>query len=162
MTSKVLLVLAGFLPMMVLAQEADIEFRSTVFVGSYVYRLDILDGNREGPVRFQIDCKSGCTAFSRYREDFIDTPLYLMQPKDGSDRTLTVWTTGSAYRIVVYRLGGAAIHKVLDRGSRTPPAISFDGKGREQLKLCTAQCAVFLWSDDKGAYIEKQAGADAR
>ena len=85
-----------------------------------------------------------------------------MQPKDGSDRTLTVWTAGSAYRIVVYRLDGAAIHKVLDRGSRTPPAISFDGEGREQLKLCTTQCAVFLWSDDKGAYIEKQAGADAR
>ncbi len=113
-------------------------------------------------MRFQVDCKSGCTAFSRYREDFIDTPLYLMQPRDGSDRTLTVWTTGSAYRIVVYRLDGAAIHKVLDRVSRTPPATSFDGKGREQLKLCTTRCAVLLWSDDKGVYVEKQAGADAR
>ncbi len=162
MISKVLLALTALLPMMVYAKETDIEFRSTVFVGPYVYQLDILGDKREGSVRFRVDCKSGCTAFSPYREDFIDTPLYLMQPKDGSDRTLTVWTSGSAYRIVVYRLDGAAIHKVLDRGSRTPPAISLDGKGSEQLKLCTNQCAVFLWSDDKGAYIEKQAGADAR
>ena len=53
MTSKVVLALAAFLPMTVLAQETDIEFRSTVFVGSYVYQLDILRDKRGGPVRLQ-------------------------------------------------------------------------------------------------------------
>jgi hypothetical protein len=77
----------------------------------------------------------------------------LLQPDIARSEELHARFTGSAYRIVVYRLDEAGVHKVLDRGSRTPPAMSFDDRGREALRLCTPSCTVLRWSDDRHAYV---------
>lgn len=152
-TSRLSLIFMGLLPMVAIGQESMVAFRSTAFVGEREYQVDVVRDKQPGVAHLQIACRHGCSAVPSYREDFVDRPLYLMQPKDGVDRVVSVWTTGSAYRIVAYRLGEAGVRKVLDRGSRTPPAISFD-EGREMLKLCASECVVWHWSDNKHAYVE--------
>ena len=145
--------LMALLPMMACVHASGVEFRSTAWVGEQQYRFDVLRDGDQAVRHLEVTCKPGCAGWSAYREDFIDRPLYLMQPKDGADRVVSVWLTGSAYRIVVYRLDEAGVHKVLDRGSRTPPAMSFDDRGREALRLCTPSCTVLRWSDDRHAYV---------
>lgn len=145
----------ALLPLMACAHASDIEFRSTAWADERQYQIDVLRDRDRAAAHLMVACKRGCADGSVYREDFIDAPLYLMQPKDGADRLVSVWVTGSAYRIVVYRLGEAGVEKVLDRGSRMPPAVSFDETGREALRLCPSACSVWHWSDDKHAYVEK-------
>lgn len=154
MTSQLALVFMGLLPMLAIGQESAVAFRSTVFVGERQYHVDVARDKQPGRAHLQIACRPGCSGAPSYHEDFADEPLYLMRPKDGADRVISVWVTGSAYRIVVYRLGEAGVQKVLDRGSRTPPAILFDEGWRETLKLCVSKCTALHWSDDKHAYVE--------
>lgn len=155
MIRKTSLALIALLPMMAVAQESSLVFRSTISAGSSEYQFDAVSDKPGMPVHLRIVCKVGCSGFSDYSEDVADGPLYFMQPKDGVDRVLSAWVTGSAYRIVVYRLDRAGVHKILDRGSRTPPEISFDARWNEAVKLCTSKCSIYQWSDDKHAYTEK-------
>jgi hypothetical protein len=90
-------------------------------------------------------CKHGLPA---YREHVDVSPTYVMVPKDGSTRFISVWTTGSAYLVMVHEVGGPKVTKVLEHGSRIPPSSTgIDDQGNEFFTLCDEDhgCSEYHW-----------------
>jgi hypothetical protein len=83
-----------------------------------------------------------------YREHVDAAPTSVTLPKDGSTRFISVWTTGSAYRVMVHDIAGPKVEKVMEHGSRIPPsAMGIDDKGEEFFVLCDEDhgCNEFHW-----------------
>lgn len=94
----------------------------------------------------------------RYRENTGLSPGWVLLPKDGSTRFISVWTSGSAYAVMVHDIGGSKVVKVLEVGSRIPPSVALDAKGNEFFQLCTEDsgCSEYHWDGTK--YIVKYIG----
>lgn len=96
-----------------------------------------------------IRCVEACKRSARpYREHVGASPTYVMLPKDGSTRFISVWTTGSAYRVMVYDVAGPNVVKVLEHGSRNPPSSTgIDEQGNEFFTLCDEEhgCSEYHW-----------------
>jgi len=109
---------------------------------------------QDGGADIVIRCVDACAKASpRYRENTGYAPGWVLLPKDGSTRFISVWTSGSAYAVMVYDVGGPKILKVLEAGSRTPPAVELDEQGNEFFQLCTEEdgCSEYHWRDGKYA-----------
>lgn len=118
-----------------------------------VYQFDVLTG-KNGSRRIDIRCVDECGADTAlYNEDTNFQPVYAMVPKDGSPRFLSLWTSGSALRVMVHGVGGGSPKKLLEAGSRIPPALSLDAKGDEVFTLCDEDhgCTEYHWSGDRYA-----------
>ena len=68
-----------------------------------------------------VDCVRACRAPIRYRERVGDTPLGLFQPFDAEPVVMSVWSSGSAYRVRAYSLSAAAVTRVLDASTLAAP-----------------------------------------
>jgi len=66
-----------------------------------VYQFDASVPGAKGS-DLTIRCVEACKRSAPpYREHVGASPTYVMLPKDGSTRFISVWTTGSAYRVMV-------------------------------------------------------------
>ena len=133
------------------AQEAKkLELRSTIDSDHGTFTFDV--SNRKGVEGHEIliSCSKECAHQEKFTAKAINDPVYIMLPRDGVDRVITLWTTGSAYQIEVYRLGSQKIEKALTVGSKAAPAISFDEKGDEKLSVETTDgVRVYTWLNGK-------------
>lgn len=101
-----------------------------------------------------IRCVNECPQHSRdYKENSGYSPGWVFLPKDGSTRFISVWTSGSAYAVMVHDIGGPKVVKVLEAGSRIPPAVALDEQGNEYFQLCSedAGCNEYHWRNGKYA-----------
>lgn len=133
--------------------EPTLQFRSTVDTDHGTYLIDVVRETASPGRSLKISCESECTESVAYQEATIDNPVYLMVPRDGLDRVVTLWTTGSAYRVKVYSLDGISIKKVLEAGSKFPPDISVDDQGRERIsvRIGNGKRTTYGWRN--GAYV---------
>ncbi len=63
----------------------------------------------------------------------LDAPVSIFRLSDQSPRVVTLWTTGSAYRIRVFQISGISIREVLDVGSRSSPQLVRLPSGEEAI-----------------------------
>lgn len=96
-----------------------------------------------------IRCIDGCKPGAPiYHEHVEVSPTYVMVPKDGSTRFISLWTTGSAYLVMVHDVAGTKVTKVLEHGSRIPPSsMGLDDQGNEFFTLCDEDhgCSEYHW-----------------
>lgn len=134
-----------------IAQEVKtLEFRSTIDSNHGTFIFDV--SNRKGVEghEISISCSKECSHQEEFMAKTINDPVYIMLLRDGVDRVATLWTTGSAYQIEVYRLGPIKIEKALSIGAKAAPSISFNEQGNEELSIETANGArVYTWLNDK-------------
>lgn len=133
------------------AEQTHLLERARTGLETGVYQFDVLTG-KNGSRRIDIRCVDECRAdAASYHEDTNFQPVYAMVPKDGSPRFLSLWTSGSALRIMVHEVGGGSPKKLLEAGSRIPPAVSLDAKGDEVFTLCDEDhgCTEYHWSGDR-------------
>jgi len=63
----------------------------------------------------------------------LDVPVSIFRLSDQSPRVVTLWTTGSAYRIRIFQINGVSIREVLDVGSRSSPQLVRLPSGEEAI-----------------------------
>jgi len=78
--------------------------------------------------RLQIYCLNDCAARIRFQEDFVDTPLSMFRLWDGSNKLITIWTSGSAYWVRVYLIDSEGVQKILDQATRSAPQFGVDSR----------------------------------
>lgn len=131
------------------------QLRSTVFTESALFRIDIAGPDKSHIRRLTIRCMDGCEHLADYTEETINNPVYVMPPRDGVDRIVSLWTTGSAYRIVIYRLLSSGVTKLVSVGSSSAPEITFDSAGNEKVSWCVSKdCYSIQW--DGQSYQRKK------
>lgn len=135
--------------------QTDMEFRSTVSTDTGTFIFDVSRHVATTGHHISVRCIEDCKRLYDYQETTMDAPVYVMPLRDGTDRVVTLWTTGSAYSVVVYYLSPGGVEKVLTIGSRSPPDISFDKDGQETIKIRMANgLDTYTWSN--GAYSKER------
>jgi hypothetical protein len=136
---NLVLALLVFFANPVSAQSDSNLFRATWDTDTANYRVEINNVPSKDPNgsfrRIRIWCRSGCEKTRSYEEKTLDDPLYVMRSTDESDQVVTVWTTGTSYKVVIYQIG-KVISKVFESGSKDPPVASYSSAGNEVLTLC--------------------------
>ena len=80
----------------------------------------VRDAGQDGRM-LTIDCVKACRTSIPYRERIGDTPMGLFQPFDAEPVIMSVWSSGSAYRVRAYLLGPARTTRILNTSTLTAP-----------------------------------------
>lgn len=104
----------------------------------------------------EIDCVSGCSSAVSYREPVGDSPLGVFT-RDQDDLIFSTWTSGSAYRVRVWRASNTGIRKVAELSSRGRPDVQSDGFGRSTIRTFERESSTgplhpILWTYQGGAF----------
>lgn len=104
----------------------------------------------------EIDCVSGCSSAVSYREPVGDSPLGLFT-RDQDDLIFSTWTSGSGYRVRVWRASNAGIRKVAELSSRGRPDFQSDRFGRSTIRTferegSTGPFYPILWTYQGGSF----------
>ena len=133
----------------------DLVVRNRVSLDQGTFEFDVKDAGQAG-ANIDIRCISECSAHvPPYSENTGFAPVYVMLPKDDSPRFVSLWTSGSAYRVMVHQIGARKTEKLLEEGTRSPPVVSLDEQGNERITLCDKDkgCRIFQWTGER--YIVK-------
>ena len=133
----------------------DLMVRNRASLDQGTFEFDVKDAGRSG-ANIEIRCIAECGAHvPTYSENTGFAPVYVMRPKDDSPRFVSLWTSGSAYRVMVHQVGAHKTEKLLEEGTRDPPVVSLDKQGNERMTLCDEGkgCRVLQWTG--GRYVVK-------
>jgi hypothetical protein len=76
-----------------------------------------------------IICIDGCSSQLSYQEEILDTPVSAFRLRDNSPDIISIWDSGSAFWVRIYRVGHGMISRVLEEGSVSEPQFKFTKDG---------------------------------
>jgi hypothetical protein len=82
-----------------------------------------------------IRCLGNCPSRISYREELIDSPISAFRLWDGSPDFITIWASGSAYWVRIYRVADGTIRKVLDQATKSAPGFGVTKDGSMDVAL---------------------------
>ncbi len=111
---------------------------------------------------FSVDCVANCAARVRFEEAGEGYPLGLYQPSDSQPIVLSVWATGSAYRVRAHRLAAGGVTRVLDAATLGLPDIRVAANGievrtteRRTERSARDAARTILWTWRGGRFVRR-------
>ncbi|WP_298170494.1 hypothetical protein [Novosphingobium sp.] len=114
-----------------------------------------------GGYQIAIDCTENCAKAIHYRETTGDAPLGLFS-RDQNGLVFSIWSGGSAYRVMVWSVAGTSVQKVVELSSRGRPNFLSDANGRPVIEIFEGDSGIapphrVRWTFIKGHFIRSAA-----
>ncbi|WP_421838045.1 hypothetical protein [Novosphingobium sp.] len=114
-----------------------------------------------GGNQIAIDCTENCTRAVHYRETTGDAPLGLFS-RDQNGLVFSIWSGGSAYRVIVWSVAGTSVQKVVELSSRGRPNFLSDANGRPAIEIFEGESGFVplhrvRWTFIKGHFVRSAA-----
>ncbi|RYG98662.1 MAG: hypothetical protein EON58_06450 [Alphaproteobacteria bacterium] len=115
------------------APPADLPVASLRVSGGQSSFIVKVDEAADSGYQISIDCIEGCEKAIHYRDTSGDTPLGLFS-RDADGLVFSVWSGGSAYRVLVWALSDDGVRKVSELSSRARPDFMSSSDGNPMIQ----------------------------
>jgi hypothetical protein len=112
--------------------------------------------------RIAIDCVERCTRAIHYRAATSDTPMGMFI-RDQDDLVFSLWSGGSAYRVIVWSVSDRNVRKVIELSSRGEPDFMTGLDGSPMIQTYEADSAALplrrvRWIFRHGRFVRHRPG----
>jgi hypothetical protein len=112
--------------------------------------------------KLSIDCVDKCAHPVSYRENVSELPMGLFV-RDQSSLLFSLWSGGSTYRVRVWEVTDAGVHRIIELSSRERPEFLSDRQGRTVIHTFEGESGVGThtltsWIYINGRFVRYHAG----
>lgn len=101
----------------------------------------VVEANAKVGYDIRIRCVSACDHLTNFHESIGDVPMGLFT-RNQDELVFSLWSGGSAYRVLVWKVSDSGVRKVAELSSRGRPDFLTDNMGRPAIRTYEADSGV--------------------